>query len=114
MPGYASLKSSGEVRLYLSSPEPVSGVILPTIDHIITLAIICFSTAWQMGTNVEIQWDFDRNIKRYRFESFCYGPKTCKLYRMGRARTVPYRGRPSALDDGWLDDLCTENRDEQE
>ncbi|MDF2945109.1 MAG: hypothetical protein K0S01_3967 [Herbinix sp.] len=29
--------------------------------------------------NAEIQWDFDRNLKRYRFEPFCYGPKSSAL-----------------------------------
>lgn len=33
---------------------------------------------------------------------------------MGRARAVPYKGRGSALDEGWLDEICTENRDDEE
>lgn len=71
----------------------------------------CFTCYWATMSNVEIQWDFDRNIKRYRFESFCYGPKSCKNYKMGRSRSVPYKNRDSATDDGWLDAICTENRD---
>ena len=47
--------------------------------------------------NVEIQWDFDKNIKKYRFETFCYGPKACKFYKMGRPRSVPYKNRGSAI-----------------
>jgi len=74
----------------------------------------CFRCIWASMSNVEIQWDFDKNIKKYRFESFCYGPKSCKYYKMGRARAVPYKGRDSALDEGWLDDLCTEGRDYDE
>lgn len=70
----------------------------------------CFTCIWAAMSNVEIQWDFDRDIKKYRFEAFCYGPKSCKIYKMGRARSVPYKNRDSALDSGWLDDLCTENR----
>jgi len=31
---------------------------------------------------------------------------------MGRPRTVPYKNRGLALDDGSLDELCTEGRDE--
>jgi hypothetical protein len=61
--------------------------------------------------NVEIQWDFDKDIKKYRFETFCYGPKSCKCYKMGRPRSVPYKNRSSVLDDGCLDDLCTEGRE---
>lgn len=74
----------------------------------------CFRCIWANMANVEIQWDFDKNIKKYRFETFCYGPKSCKLYRMGRARSIPYKNRDSATDDGCLDDLCTCGRDEEE
>ncbi|MDR2713393.1 MAG: hypothetical protein LBB91_09825 [Clostridiales bacterium] len=71
----------------------------------------CFQCAWASMSNVEIIWDFDKRISKYRFESFCYGPKSCKYYKMGRARAVPYKGRGSSMDTGWLDDLCTEGRD---
>ncbi len=74
----------------------------------------CFQCVWASMSNVEIIWDFDKKISKYRFESFCYGPKSCKLYKMGRPRSVPYKGRSSALDEGWLDDLCTEGRDYDE
>lgn len=70
----------------------------------------CFTCYYATMSNVEIQWDFDRDIKKYRFESFCYGPKSCKYHKPGRERTVPYKGRDSAVDTGWLDDICTENR----
>lgn len=70
----------------------------------------CFQCKWANMANVEIQWDFDRNIKKYRFESFCYGPKSCKKYKMGKARSVPYKNRDSASDCGWLDEICTEGR----
>lgn len=70
----------------------------------------CFTCYYATMSNVEIQWDFDNDIKKYRFESFCYGPKSCKNYKVGRARSVPYKGRGSALDTGWLDDICTETR----
>lgn len=72
----------------------------------------CFQCVWANMANVEIQWDFDKDIKKYRFESFCYGPKSCKFYKMGRPRSVPYKNRGSAIDDGYLDELCTEGRDE--
>ncbi len=74
----------------------------------------CFKCIWANMANVEIQWDFDRNIKKYRFETFCYGPKSCKYYKMGRPRAVPYKKRDSALDDGYLDELCTASRDEND
>lgn len=71
----------------------------------------CFQCIWATMSNVEIIWDFDRKISKYRYESFCYGPKSCKLYKMGRVRSVSYKNMGSSLDEGWLDDLCTENRD---
>jgi hypothetical protein len=74
----------------------------------------CFKCIWTNMANVEIQWDFDRDIKKYRFETFCYGPKTCKYYKMGRPRSVSYKNRDSALDEGYLDELCTTGRDDDE
>ena len=74
----------------------------------------CFKCIWANMANVEIQWDFDKNVKKYRFETFCYGPKSCEFYKMGRPRTVPYKNRGSAMDDGCLDEHCTEGRDEDE
>jgi hypothetical protein len=71
----------------------------------------CFQCVWASMSNVEIAWDIDKKINKYRFESFCYGPKSCRLYKMGRPRAVPYKNRGSALDEGWLDELCTEGRD---
>lgn len=35
-------------------------------------------------------------------------------YIMGRARSVPYKNRGSTIDDGYLDELCTEGRDKEE
>jgi hypothetical protein len=74
----------------------------------------CFKCVWASMSNVEIIWDFDKKISKYRFESFCYGPKSCKFYKMGRPRSVPYKGRIPATDEGWLDDLITEGRDYDE
>lgn len=74
----------------------------------------CFKCIWANMANVEIQWDFDRNIKKYRFETFCYGPKSCENYKIGRPPSVPYKNRGSALDDGSLDEMCTENRGEDD
>jgi len=74
----------------------------------------CFQCVWASMANVEIVWDFDKRINKYRFESFCYGPKSCKFYKMGKPRAVPYKNRNSAIDDGWLDALITEGRDYDE
>lgn len=69
----------------------------------------CFQCVWATMSAVEIEYNWGVS-KKYRFESFCYGPKSCGLYKMGKSRAVPYKGEGSAYDEGWMDDLCTENR----
>lgn len=69
----------------------------------------CFQCAWATMSAVEIEYNWGIT-KKYRFESFCYGPKSCKLYKMGKPRAVPYKDSGSVYDDGWMDDLCTERR----
>ena len=73
----------------------------------------CFQCAWATMSAVEIEYNWGVT-KKYRFESFCYGPKSCKLYRMGKPRAVPYKDCGSVYDDGWMDDLCTERRGEDD
>ena len=70
----------------------------------------CFRCVWAAMANVTIQYDFDRGIERKRFESFCYGPLSCKNYKMGPARSVPYKGFSGVKDEGWLDEICVEWR----
>lgn len=69
----------------------------------------CFTCKWACMANVTIEYDWG-NTQKFRFESFCYGPKNCKLYKMGKPRAVPYKGDSPNYDEGWLDDICTENR----
>ncbi len=69
----------------------------------------CFQCAWATMSAVEIEYDWGKS-RKYRFESYCYGPKSCKLYKMGKPRAVPYKGEGSIYDEGWMDDICTENR----
>lgn len=73
----------------------------------------CFQCAWATMSAVEIEYNWGVS-KRYRFESFCYGPKSCKLYKMGKPRAVPYKDCDSDYDEGWMDDLCTEGRGEDD
>lgn len=70
----------------------------------------CFQCIWANMANVTVQYDFDRNLVRNRFETFCYGPLSCKYYKMGPARTVPYKGMSGVKDQGWLDEICVEYR----
>ena len=69
----------------------------------------CFQCKWACMANVAIEYNWGITQK-FRYESFCYGPKSCKLYKMGRPRAVPYKDCGSYYDEGWLDDICTEQR----
>ena len=70
----------------------------------------CFACVWASMANATIQYDFDRGIERHRFEPFCYGPLSCGRYKMGPARSVPYKGFSGVKDEGWLDEICVEWR----
>ena len=48
--------------------------------------------------------------KRYRFETFCYGPQSCMLYRAGATRTVPDRGGMIWEEEDWVDEDATSHR----
>ena len=54
------------------------------------------------------QWNPSR--KRYRFETFCYGPKSCPLYRAGAKRRVPGRKDMSYTEEDWVDEDATSHR----
>ena len=73
----------------------------------------CFQCAFATMSAVEIEYNWGVS-KKYRFESFCYGPFSCKQYKMGKARAVPYKDCGSDYDTGWMDDLCTERRGDDE
>lgn len=58
------------------------------------------------------QWK-PRVVKR-RFETFCYGPKSCGFYRAGPARKVPGRKGMSYTEEDWVDEEATSGREEDE
>lgn len=71
----------------------------------------CQSCIWGCNMPVEIiidQWNPSQ--KRYRFESFCYGPKSCSLYRPGRIRSVPGRKGMVWEEEDWVDEQDTAHR----
>jgi hypothetical protein len=69
----------------------------------------CFACVWANKSAVEIEYKFGK-VKRCRKETFCYGPRSCPFYDMGPPRQVRYFGSFPWIDDGWMDDLCTEQR----
>jgi len=70
----------------------------------------CMTCMWANKSAVEIEYNFGKS-KRYRKETFCYGPRASQLYEMGRPRPVPYYGvdYPS-MDDGGREDCCAGHR----
>lgn len=74
----------------------------------------CFQCVWANMANVTVEYNFDTNNVKHRFETFCYGPKNCRFYKMGLARAVPYYRMSGVKDQGWLDEICIENRSRPE
>ena len=54
------------------------------------------------------QWNPSQ--KKYRFETFCYGPKSCPLYRAGATRKVPGRRGMTWEEEDWVDEDATSHR----
>lgn len=48
--------------------------------------------------------------KHYRFETFCYGPKSCTLYRAGATRKVPGRNGMSYTEEDCVDEDAISHR----
>lgn len=52
--------------------------------------------------------------KRYRFETFCYGPKSCRFYAAGPTRKVPGRRGMTWEEPDWLYEQATAHREPDE
>lgn len=63
-------------------------------------------------TMIVDQWQPSQ--KRYRFETFCYGPKSCQFYQAGPTRTVPGRKGMIWEEEDWIDEDDTSHRGEDE
>jgi len=76
-----------------------------------TYSARCSTCIWGCRMPVEIiidQWNPSQ--KQYRFETFCYGPKSCSLYRPGPTRKVPGRKGMSWEEEDWVDEDATAHR----
>ena len=65
----------------------------------------CTGCIWGCRMPVQMivdQWNPD--VKRYRQETFCYGPLSCSLYRAGAKRSVPGRTGMVWIEEDWVDD----------
>ena len=71
----------------------------------------CLTCIWASRMPVEMIIDhWNPSRKRYRFETFCYGPKICSFYRPGPKRKVPGRKGMSYTEEDWVDEDATSHR----
>jgi hypothetical protein len=54
------------------------------------------------------------NVRKYRYETFCYGPKSCMFYKPGPIRKVQGRHGMVWEEEDWVDEDETSHRDEDE
>jgi hypothetical protein len=70
-----------------------------------TYATTCTSCIWGCHMAVELIVDhWKPGKKRYRDETFCYGPISCPFYKAGPTRKVPGRRGMSWEEEDWIDD----------
>jgi len=75
----------------------------------------CSSCMWGARMPVEIIVDnWNPSRKKYRFETFCYGPISCKLYKAGPNRKVEGRNGMVYVEEDWVDAMNVEHRGEDE
>ena len=71
----------------------------------------CTTCIWGCRMPVEMIIDhWNPSKKRYRFETFCYGPKSCILYKAGPTRKVPGRKGMSYTEEDWVDEDAIAHR----
>jgi hypothetical protein len=74
----------------------------------------CLSCIWGCRMPVEMLIDpWDPTFK-YRFETFCYGPKSCRFYHAGPTRKVPGRKGMVYEEEDWVDEEATSHRSPDE
>ena len=79
--------------------------------HTRTYDAKCTTCIWGCRMPVEMIIDhWNPSKKRYRFETFCYGLKSCAFYRAGLKRKVPGRKGMSYTEEDWVDEDATAHR----
>lgn len=71
----------------------------------------CSGCKWGCRMAVEMvidQWKPGK--KKYRYETFCYGPKSCLFYKAGPTRKVPGRKGMSWEEEDWIDEDAVSHR----
>ena len=75
----------------------------------------CLPCMWGCHMAVEMvidQWNPEK--RKYRTETFCYGPKSCPCYRAGPKRVVPGRKGMKYVAEDWIEEEATRHRGEDE
>jgi len=76
-----------------------------------TYEVKCRTCIWGCRMPVEMVIDqCNPSRKQYRFEAFCYSPKSCPFYRSGPVRKVPGRKGMSYTEEDWVDQDATSHR----
>jgi hypothetical protein len=71
----------------------------------------CHRCIWGCRMAVEMTIDqWNPKEKRYRKETFCYGPKSCPKYQAGPIRKVPGRNGMTWVEEDWVDEEATSHR----
>jgi hypothetical protein len=71
----------------------------------------CLSCIW--GCNMAVEMIIDQwnpGNKKFRTETFCYGPKSCQFYKAGPTRKVPGRKGMSWEEEDWVDEEAAAHR----
>jgi len=71
----------------------------------------CTTCMWGCHMAAEMTIDqWKPSKRRYRTETFGYGPRSCPLYRSGPARKIPGRRGMSYTEEDWIDDEAISHR----
>lgn len=80
-----------------------------------TYSASCQACTWGCEMPVEMIVDpWNPTKHHYRRETFCYGPKSCSIYRPGPTRKVPGRKGMSYEEADWVDEDATAHRGPEE
>lgn len=80
-----------------------------------TYTVRCLTCIWGCRMAVEMIIDhWNPQKRRYRFETFCYGPLSCHAYRAGPTRKVPGRKGLTWEEEDWVDEEATIHREPDE
>ena len=75
----------------------------------------CSTCIWGCKMAVEMIIDhWNPSQRRYRTETFCYGPLSCGFYKSGPTRKVPGRRGMSYTEEDWIDEEATSHRNPEE